>query len=137
MKKIKAILAIFTLSTILGVASVNAGTPYLSFVGLKIPTLKGIVSTDVYQKDIEGTQTLYISQTVDSVGGNSRKTQAKLNGSTSSEWYDVVDRKAATWMEDFAKKTGGFYMQLRAATNSFTSYSLNGTWYLDYRLVNI
>lgn len=136
MKIIRNILAVFTLSVILGVAGVNALGEHISFVGFTLKNLSGTKDTEVVQKTKEGLQYMYTSNAIDKLSGDQRAVSVQTVGKEYSNFIATPKGSYVSWGNADSKKKGGFYLKIKATKSTLSTVSYNGTWFLDDALIN-
>lgn len=137
MKNIKTILALFIVSTVLGIAGVNAAGEHLNLVGIHLSSFSGVYNIGTaYNKTVNSFQYIQTTGTVDNVTGGDRNISAQVtSGSNSSSWTITTRGTTGTWTESFTKNPGAFSLNLKATKSTLASVTYTGTWYLDNTII--
>lgn len=135
MKNIKTILAVFTLSVILGVAGVSALGERLSFVGFNLKNFSGVSTSAVYNKTKQSLQYMNTIGAVDNITGGDRAVSVQTVGSSYSSWISAPKGQYVSWQDASTKNIGGYYLNIKATKSTLSTVTYNGTWFLDDSLV--
>lgn len=131
MKYMKVILLLLTITTILSMNNVKAGTRV--FAGIDIPGLKGTYTSGANTKDTWSNQQYENVDTVDKVNGAQKGIEARVKGIGAS--YVTAPKGAKTTLSNgsagIGQTQGTYQLELREATSSIFGLYASGAWYLN------